>query len=275
MSPLNALNVTIGLALVSLFLSLYMTLTHYVAGELPQWCSFGSFFSCADLLRSEWALLMRAPIALLGLAWNVVLLGIATHARDLVLAGPRLDDTTRQWLAVVRLWLASGVLFVFYLLAVELYLGKICLLCTGVHIATLLAALAMRAHADWRPASLRPFLVPLALALLVMAAPVVWSNTDLLSRGANARGGGGRNPRSRLPLVDCLIAQKVEIIAHERCAVCRLQTTFFERANEIFRIVHMSKEQEAQFTEPLWMLDGNRVHQGLLTVDDIKLKFKC
>jgi uncharacterized membrane protein len=273
MTPLSALNVTIGLTLVSLFLSLYMTLTHYVAGELPQWCSFGSFFSCADLLRSEWALLLRAPIALLGLAWNVVLLGIATHARDLVLAAPRLDDATRQWLAVVRAWLTTGVLFVFYLLAVELYLGKICLLCTGVHIATLLAAWAMRPHADWRPHSLRPFFVPVALAMLVMAAPVVWSNADLLSGAAS--GAKSRNPRSRLALVDCLIAQKVEIVAHERCAVCRLQTTFFDRANEIFRIVDMSKQQEAQFTEPLWMLDGNRVHQGLLTVDDIKLKFKC
>lgn len=271
MTPLSALNATIGLTLVSLFLSLYMTLTHYVAGELPQWCSFGSFFSCADLLRSEWALLLRAPIALLGLAWNAVLLGIATHARDLLLAGPRIDEATRQWLAAVRAWLATGVLFVFYLLGVELYLGKICLLCTGVHVATLLAALAMRAHADWRPISLRPFLVPIALAMLVMAAPVVWSNADLLT---NSRG-KARNPRSRLALVDCLIAQKVEIVAHERCSVCRLQTTFFDRANEIFRVVQMSKEQEAQFTEPLWMLDGNRVHQGLLTVDDIKLKFKC
>lgn len=270
MTPLSALNVTIGLALVSLFLSLYMTLTHFVAGDLPQWCSFGSFFSCADLLRSDWALLFRTPIALLGLAWNVVLLGLATHTRDLVLAAPRTDAHTRDWLSVVRAWLGTGVAFVVYLLAVELYLGKICLLCTGVHIATLIAAFAMRPHADWRPAAIRPLLVPIALALFIMAAPVAWSNADLLTRG-----GGKSNSRAAIPLVDCLIAQKIEIVAHERCKLCRLQTTFFERANEIYRVVDMSKQQEEKFTEPLWLLDGNRVHQGLLTVDDIKLKFKC
>jgi hypothetical protein len=76
-------------------------------------------------------------------------------------------------------------------------------------------------------------------------------------------------------LIDCLESKKVEIIGHARCAVCRLQTTFFENATRILRIVDMTPEQEKDFLEPLWLMDGRKLHHGLLTVHEIKLKTQC
>lgn len=270
----SALNVTIGCSLVSLLLSLYMTLTHYVAGELPSWCTFGSVFSCADLLRSDWALLFGTPIALLGLAWNAVLLGLATQARDELHARPRLDVSVRALMAALRLWLVSGVLFVVYLVAVELYLGKICPLCTAVHVATLLATYAVWPHSSWAAVTDVP-VATLALAALVMLAPLV--GTAIQNARSTGGGGAGRAPVAAAPvsLVACLEEKKVEIIGHERCAVCRLQTTFFDGAPRLLRIVEMSAADEATFLEPLWLEDGKRVHQGLLTVSELKLKFQC
>jgi uncharacterized membrane protein len=266
MTPLTALNVTLGCTLVSIVLSLYMTLTHYVAGELPSWCTWGSYFSCSDLLRSDWALLLGTPIALLGLAWNVVLLGLATSARDELLSS-KPTALLRAQLSAVRLWLFAGVVFVVYLVAVEAHVGKICLLCTGVHVATLLSAYCVWPHADWTSVGQLP-VTTAALVALLMLAPVVVCNVSLSATATAA----GAPPRS---LIDCLEAKKVEIIGHAQCAVCRLQTTFFENAARLLRVVEMTPEQEAGFLEPLWLMDGRKVHQGLLTVHEIKLKFNC
>jgi hypothetical protein len=111
------------------------------------------------------------------------------------------------------MWLFAGVVFVVYLVAVEAHVGKICLLCTGVHVATLLSAYCVWPHADWTSVGQLP-VTTAALVALLMLAPVVVCNVSLSATATAA----GAPPRS---LIDCLEAKKVEIIGHAQCAGCK------------------------------------------------------
>jgi uncharacterized membrane protein len=117
------------LSVIGFGISMYLTIDHFT-GALPI-CSSKGFVNCTLVTTSKYSYILKVPVSLLGLLFFTAMVGINV---------PPLWRTRATWVPVARLVLvASGICFVLYLLAAELFSIKaICLWCTGVHVTTLL-----------------------------------------------------------------------------------------------------------------------------------------
>jgi uncharacterized membrane protein len=118
-----------ALSIIGFGISMYLTIDHFT-GVLPI-CSSKGFVNCTLVTTSKYSYILGVPVSLLGLLFFTAMVGINW---------PPLWRVRAPWVSVVRLALvASGICFVLYLLAAELFSIKaICLWCTGVHVTTLL-----------------------------------------------------------------------------------------------------------------------------------------
>lgn len=115
---------TLVLAVLGLAVSVYLTIEHYSASTTLA-CPATATFDCVKVTTSQWSSIAGVPVAVLGLAFFVVMTGLS------LVNGRRAGDL-RVAAAVV------GALMVLWLVYVELFLvDSLCLWCTGVHIVTL------------------------------------------------------------------------------------------------------------------------------------------
>jgi uncharacterized membrane protein len=119
--------VAFGLSLVGFGISLYLTIEHFQGKLLP--CPANAVFNCQKVTTSKYSHVFGVPVALAGLLFYTGMVGINS---------PPLWWTRARWVPRARLAMAaSGICFVLYLLAAELFSIKaICLWCTGVHVTT-------------------------------------------------------------------------------------------------------------------------------------------
>jgi uncharacterized membrane protein len=121
-----------ALAVAGLAISLYLTATHYLAGEVPLACSSSGPVDCEQVTSSAQSMIGPVPVALLGVVWFGVLLAL--------LVGETGSSTARL------VWSVVGVLVVLYLIYAELFLiGALCLWCTAVH-ALVIGLLLLAVH---------------------------------------------------------------------------------------------------------------------------------
>jgi len=122
--------VSVVLAVVGLLVSAYLTFEHFTANATLA-CSIGGIVDCAKVTTSAWSTFMGVPVALLGLLFFVVTLGLCL---------PQVWRRPEPWLDAVRLgWLTVGLGMALYLVWAELYrIHAICLWCTVVHVVTFL-----------------------------------------------------------------------------------------------------------------------------------------
>ena len=120
--------VSLGLSVVGLLVSAYLTFEHYTANATLA-CSVGGLIDCATVTTSPWSTFLGLPVALLGLAFFAVTLGLCL---------PRVWRRPERWLDAVRLgWLTIGLGMALYLVWAELYrIHAICSWCTAVHVTT-------------------------------------------------------------------------------------------------------------------------------------------
>jgi len=121
---------SLALSLAALAIASYLTVTHY-SDPTALACPDTGIVNCLKVTTSVYSYILGIPVALLGLCFFTAML---------VINFPPLWRGRAPWVAVVRLALAvSGICFVLYLLAAELFSIKaICLWCTGVHVTTFL-----------------------------------------------------------------------------------------------------------------------------------------
>ncbi len=121
---------SVGLAVVGLLVSAYLTFEHFTANATLA-CSIGGVVDCAKVTTSAWSTFMGVPVALLGLVFFVVALGLCL---------PRVWRRPERWFDALRLgWLTIGLGMALYLVWAELYrIHAICLWCTAVHVVTFL-----------------------------------------------------------------------------------------------------------------------------------------
>ncbi|GAA2469451.1 vitamin K epoxide reductase family protein [Terrabacter carboxydivorans] len=121
---------SLGLSVVGLLVSAYLTFEHFTANATLA-CSIGGVVDCAKVTSSAWSTFMGIPVALLGLVFFVVTLGLCL---------PSVWRRPERWLDLARLgWLTVGLGMVLYLVWAELYrIHSICLWCTAVHVVTFL-----------------------------------------------------------------------------------------------------------------------------------------
>lgn len=117
---------SLGLALVILVVSAYLTYEHFSSSATLA-CPEGQVLNCARVTESEWAMVGPVPVAVLGLVFAVAMVALCLPA-----AWRRVE------LDVVRLSAAAvGVAMVLHLVWAELFaIHAICLWCTVVHVAT-------------------------------------------------------------------------------------------------------------------------------------------
>jgi uncharacterized membrane protein len=112
-------------ALAGVGVSIYLTIEHY-SNSVTLACPESSTINCLKVTTSKWATIAGVPVAVLGLAFFVVM--------AVLLAVP----SQRRELEVLRMvGAAGGLAMVFYLLYIELFkVDAICLWCTAVHLLT-------------------------------------------------------------------------------------------------------------------------------------------
>jgi uncharacterized membrane protein len=118
------------LALLGLGISTYLTVAHYV-GTQALACSDSGTINCAKVTTSAQSHFLGMPVAVLGLAYYLVVVCFMT---------PRAWRSADRRIHLARFALAIvGMAFALYLVAAELLIiGNICIWCTGVHLVTFL-----------------------------------------------------------------------------------------------------------------------------------------
>jgi uncharacterized membrane protein len=112
------------LGVAGLLISAYLVGAHYFADQVPLACATGGIVDCEQVTSSAESMMGPLPVAVLGLTWFAVFLGL------LALRSWR----PSQALLAQVVWSVAGLLAVFYLVYAELFLiGAICLWCTAIH----------------------------------------------------------------------------------------------------------------------------------------------
>lgn len=120
------------LSVAGLGVSVYLTVDHFARVALT--CPDTGIVNCAKVTTSAQSYFLGIPVAVLGLAFYVVMTGLNL---------PVAWRSTDRRVHLVRLVLSiAGIAFVLYLVAAELLIiGNICLWCTSVHVVTFLLLL--------------------------------------------------------------------------------------------------------------------------------------
>jgi uncharacterized membrane protein len=115
---------TVAMSIAGLGVAAYLTAAHYSDNALLV-CSATGTVDCAKVTTSPESRLLGAPVALLGLAWFVPMLGLSLPAA-----------WRRASLVLIRIaWVVGGIGFVVWLIYAELFrIGAICLWCSVVHL---------------------------------------------------------------------------------------------------------------------------------------------
>ena len=118
-----------ALSVLGLGVSAYLTIDHFARVRLI--CSDSGVINCQKVTTSAQSHFLGIPVAVLGLAFYLVLVAINWPPLW------RSADSRIHWLRLMLL--CGGMLFVLYLVSVELFvIGNICLWCTSVHMLTFL-----------------------------------------------------------------------------------------------------------------------------------------
>jgi len=135
---------TLGLSLLAVGLTAYLTITHYTDPTALA-CPDSGIVNCTAVTTSSWSVILGVPVALIGLLWA---------AGMTALNSPWAWRSSATWPDSARLVLSGvGALMVFYLVYVELFrVDAICLWCTGVHVTTIaLFGVILAARASLAP----------------------------------------------------------------------------------------------------------------------------
>jgi len=137
----RASRTSLVLALLGLAISIYLAIAHFSSSATLA-CPESATINCAKVTTSRWSYMAGIPVAVLGLAYFVVMAGLLLPAA-----------WRRSRLDPVRVAACGGgVVMVLYLLWIELFrVDAICLWCTAVHVCTV----ALLAAVLWHTSTLR------------------------------------------------------------------------------------------------------------------------
>lgn len=134
-------DVSLVAAVLGLLISAYLSVEHFTTPALLA-CPEGATLNCAKVTSSAQSVLLGVPVAVLGLAYFVVMTALTLPAAWRI---RRLDP-------VRVLGAIAGVAMVIYLVFVELFgVNAICLWCTAVHLCTLVLLGAVLWRVTGRP----------------------------------------------------------------------------------------------------------------------------
>lgn len=128
--PLGVIAVGLLLCLAGLGVATYLTIEHFNT-SLQLACPETGRINCQKVTTSQYSHVVGIPVAVLGLVYFVVALGLFL---------PRAWRSPSPVVRLARLgWVAVGLLMVLYLVWAEFFgINAVCLWCTSVHVITFL-----------------------------------------------------------------------------------------------------------------------------------------
>ncbi|HUY42946.1 MAG TPA: vitamin K epoxide reductase family protein [Acidimicrobiales bacterium] len=119
---------SLGLSLIGLALSIYLTIAHYRGSQILA-CSDQGLVNCAVVTTSAQSRFLGMPVAVLGLANYLVMSALVT---------PWAWRAPWRFVHLARFALAAiAMVFVLWLVYAEIVvIGHLCMYCTGVHAVT-------------------------------------------------------------------------------------------------------------------------------------------
>lgn len=128
MTPRWVPRFTFGVTLAGVAVATYLTIAHYTTPNVLA-CSDTGFVNCSTVTTSAQSSFLGIPVAVLGLAWFLVMAGFCS---------PLAWRSSSPALARARIGLAVvGIGFVLWLVYAELFvIGALCIWCTVIHVLT-------------------------------------------------------------------------------------------------------------------------------------------
>ena len=117
-------NALIIIATIGIVLGLYLTYSFY-SNSIPV-CDISQNISCDKLTKGDYATVLGIPIAVMGVLWFVLIFLLAYQTNK--------NPKNAIYLLLLSI---SGLIFMLYLIGIEIALKTICLWCTAVHILIL------------------------------------------------------------------------------------------------------------------------------------------
>lgn len=120
--------VTLGLSLLGLLVSGYLTYEHFTDNATLA-CTVTGVVDCSKVTSSAWSTFVGVPVSVLGVVFFALLVGLCL---------PSVWRLESVWLDRARLaWVSVGLAMALYLVWAELFrIHAICLWCTGIHVLT-------------------------------------------------------------------------------------------------------------------------------------------
>lgn len=120
--------VTLGLSLLGLLVSGYLTYEHFTDNATLA-CTVTGVVDCSKVTSSAWSTFVGVPVSVLGVVFFALLVGLCL---------PPVWRLGSVWLDRARLaWVSVGLAMALYLVWAELFrIHAICLWCTGIHVLT-------------------------------------------------------------------------------------------------------------------------------------------
>ena len=206
--------ILIILAIIGIFISLYLIKNHYVGATSGSACDFNETISCSIVNTSIYSELLGVPVALFGALWFVVLLIVL--GKLLAKKNPNM----KLHCFILLCWSILGMLFVFYMIWAEFMLRAICPLCTVIHIIvliTLIYAIVLYRNSPLKSKkNLLSLLVPwMVFVGIINLIPIVLLNIP------------SSNDVNYDPLAKCLTDKGVMMYGSFRCGVCAKTRAMF------------------------------------------------
>jgi len=269
------------LSLVALALSVYLAIDHYDDSE-HSFCDFASHISCSKVKNSPYSEMFNVPVAVFGVLWAAVLVGLALAARaeDRASSSGRIGNNL--YAAGIFYWSLLGTAFVFYLVFAEFVLRAICPFCTAIHVITIAVfGLSLRLREQQ---TRKPTAIETALALrwwLVLAGLVAIAITVSFNLGSDAE---SLRPHG-VPdsFAACVTASGWRMYGLSTCSHCIEQKALF---GDSFRLIvntdciHVDCSHMNLLGYPTWVnidADGKELHRwtGFASLKNIQAFTNC
>eukprot|EP01099_Mayorella_cantabrigiensis_P002293 TRINITY_DN2011_c0_g1_i1.p1 TRINITY_DN2011_c0_g1~~TRINITY_DN2011_c0_g1_i1.p1 ORF type:complete len:313 (-),score=43.91 TRINITY_DN2011_c0_g1_i1:3-911(-) len=192
-------------SLIGIIVSIYLTYDHFSPSERAV-CDFGGGASCTVLKKSDFSSLLNVPLSIFGLIWFVLLSVCAYYSSDYPEAS-----------LALLLWSGSGLLFVVYLLLVEIYLQTLCPFCTILHV--LIIYITYVSFKIFRLNKSTPnvfhlieqFKGAFTLGVILFLLPILFFNCIVILHVDSTE------------LINCMNESGMVVFAHSDCGTCQQQ----------------------------------------------------
>ena len=115
------------LSFIGLLISFYLSYSFYSSSfESSFLCGFAGTTSCEKVIQSNFSVLFGIPVTALGIIFFTILFFMTYHTHK--------DYSRSPYLLI---WNTLGLVFIIYLISVEIILKAICIWCTAIHIIVL------------------------------------------------------------------------------------------------------------------------------------------